>query len=358
MTRVSFLHSRDEWSALQSGWQSLLDATGNTSPFMTWEWLDAWQAAFAGGQEVVVIVAEHDGQVVAIVPFVASTRLRFRTAVRTLRLFGAGLSDRLGLLVRPGHEAVLEDIAAGLLSGELPWDVLELNDLPVADPIAEAFCRALRAAGIAAALDVAVQCPYVPVATDWESFYTQRFGKKTRTSNRQKRRKLGALGDLQFRWVDAAGEVETAIERIRAMDERGDYQGEDRIRPFDSPKGYGFFLDFCCRFAERGWLLIALVELDGQVIAYRFGFRFGNRHFDFFPGFSPEYFKLSVGRLLMVDVMQRCFEDRVDEVDLLRGFESWKSEWTETSRDNATLVARNPTLGSWLRVSVQRLLPD
>jgi len=170
-----------------------------------------------------------------------------------------------------------------------------------------------------------------------------------------KLRKLSALGEVRFRWVVAPEDVAPALVALRAMDERSTYHGSERTRPFDSEAGERFFRDFATRFAERGWLMLGLLELDGKVVAYRVSFRFAGRHYDYFPGFDPDFFKLSVGRLLMTEIMRRCFEDRVDEVDFLRGFEPWKREWTDDSRPNVTLRASRPSLASRGRVWMQSL---
>lgn len=355
MTSISVIRTREEWSRLQAPWQSLLDETHNASPFMTWEWLDAWFRQFTDDRELQILVCTENDDISAIVPLVSTVRKRAKVEVRTSKLLGNGLSDQLGLLARPGRENAMAAVARCLKDGGIDWDILEIADLDFADPVARVLVSELERVGIAARFEESVQCAYVAVATDWETFYTDRFGKKTRASNRRKLRKLDEMGDFRIRWVSEPEGVVTALEAMREMDERSDYQGEERIRPFDSARGQEFFADFAVRFARNGWLLLGLMELDGELVSYSIGFRFAARHLYFFGGFKPSMFKLSVGRLLMVEIMQRCFEDRVTEVNFLRGFETWKEEWTSVSRPNGTLTASNPSAGSRMRVMAQKI---
>lgn len=355
MTGIAVIRSAEDWARLQEPWQRLLEEADVRSPFMTWEWLDAWSRQFTDDRELQILVCSDNDEVIAILPLVSTVRRRARVGVTTVKLLGNGLSDRLGLLVRPGREDAMAAVARCLKEGGVDWDILELEDLDCEDPLAKALEAGLRSVGISARFTESVRCPYVTLAADWETFYADRFGKKTRKSNRVKLRKLGAMGDMGLRWVVEPQDVVPALEAIRAMDERRAYHGEERIRPFDSDRGQQFFRDFGTRFAENGWLQLGLFELDGAAVAYSFGFRFKGRHFDYFGGFIPSLFKLSVGRLLMVEIIKHCFEEHVTEVDFLRGLESWKEEWTELNRPNGTLTAYNPSLGSRVRVLLQKI---
>lgn len=355
MISTAVIRSPEEWKRLEEPWNRLLEETDNRSPFMTWEWLDSWSRQFTGDREPQILVCSEDDEILAILPLVVSVRAARKVEVRTAKLLGNGLSDLLGLLARPGREDAMASVAQCLKNGDIDWDILELGDLDSEDPFARALQTELARVGIKAELEESVQCPYVTVKTGWETFYTDQIGKKTRTTNRVKLRKLGAMGEVKFRWVVEPGDVAGALQAVRGMDERSAYHGTERRRPFDSERGHLFFQDFATRFAEKGWLSLGLLELDDAAVAYRFSFRFKGRHFDYFPGFSPDLFKLSVGRLLMTEVMKNCFEEGVSEVNFLRGFESWKEEWTEASRPNVTLTARNPSLASRGRVSMQKI---
>ena len=167
-----------------------------------------------------------------------------------------------------------------------------------------------------------------------------------RSNNRNKLRKLEKLGEVQIRWVTDIGADPDALEKIFAMDERGEYHGASRTRPFDSELGQAFFRELCARFSRRGWLFIGLLEISGKLAAYRLCFRYRGVHCDYFPGFDPEYFKLSPGRILMAEIARDCFESGQREINFLRGFEDWKRDWTDEFRWNATLTAENTSLRS------------
>jgi CelD/BcsL family acetyltransferase involved in cellulose biosynthesis len=221
-----------------------------------------------------------------------------------------------------------------------------LSDLPAAAPTTQLFTDALRNAGVAVELDNQTECPYAPIEGEWLDFYNERISSKTRSNNRNKLKKLKKLGEVEIRWVTDTDADPEALEKIFAMDERGEYHGASRTRPFDSELGQSFFRELCTRFSERGWLFIGMLEIDGKLAAYRLCFRYRGVHCDYFPGFDPEYFKLSPGRILMAEIAQNCFESGMKEIDFLRGFEDWKRDWTEEFRWSATLSAENTSLRS------------
>ena len=344
---VEVLRTIPEWKVLEQDWRRLLEQSDSDIPFMTWEWQEPWRKYFAAGKDLQVYVCRQGAAAVAILPFVVERSRRRKTELRTLKLFGAGLSDQLGLLVDPSVPEAIDRIAGELQARSGEWDVIELSDLDSENPVARSFCQAFRKLGLSVSEAVTSERPYLETAgRDWNTYFCSQRSTKTRKRKRNKLRKLQAQGELKLMKVtDPAGYL-SSLERIIALQERDSYHGQERRRPFDGEAGYGFFREMGAAFAKNSWLMLWLSELDGRLLAYELGWRYKGRHFDYYGGFDFSSFKLSAGSLLKVRSLQSCFEDGVTAIDFLRGKHQWKQRWTEECRANVRLTIENPSLRS------------
>ncbi len=344
MSEIQEIVTLEGFESLEADWNAWLERTESRSVFMTFDWMVAWWRHFHEGRTLFILVQRELDEVICILPMMVTTRERHRTAVRSLSFLASGTSDALEINVVENPAAHLAALAAHIRDRAEAWDHIELSDLSSASPTTEAFANALREAGVGVELNEPCECPYLPIAGEWLDFYNERISSKTRSNNRNKHKKLQKLGEVLIRWVTDTDAEPEALEKIFAMDERGEYHGASRTRPFDSVVGQSFFREVCGKFSKRGWLFIGLLEVSGELVAYRLCFRYRGVHSDYFPGFDPEYFKLSPGRILMAEIARDCFESGQKEIDFLRGFEDWKRDWTDTFRMNATLTVEN---SSW-----------
>jgi len=341
MGEIQEIVTLEAFESLEADWNSWLERTESRSVFMSFEWMVTWWRHFHDDRSLFILVQRDGGDVVCILPMMVTTRERNLATVRSLRFLAAGTSDALEINVVGDPDVRLAALAKHIHDRSDFWDHIELSDLSAAAATTTLFADALRDHGIAVELGGECECPYVAVEGEWLDFYNSRISSKTRSNNRNKLKKLQKLGEVEIRWVTDVESEPDALEKIFAMDERGEYHGASRTRPFDSDGGRAFFREICTAFSRRGWLFVGMLELAGELVAYRLCFRYRGVHSDYFPGFDPAYFKLSPGRILMAEIARDCFESGQNEIDFLRGFEEWKRDWTDTLRVNVTLTAEN-----------------
>jgi CelD/BcsL family acetyltransferase involved in cellulose biosynthesis len=351
MLGIEEITEDERLDALEGEWRALHDEGTSDSVFLSFEWLRRWWTHFGGeSQSLFVLCARDADRLQAILPLVICRERRRGLTQRTLRFLGSGLSDRLGVLCRPGMEgAAAEAFADHLEERAGSWDRLDLVDLPHDDDASRRLAERLAKRGLCGGLEESHPCPFLDVETDWESFYHAQINTKTRSNNRNKTRRLEKQGTLAIRFVTDPADVPTAIESVFGIDERDVHHGDARQRPFDVEGGRAFFRDVTVALAHRGWLFLALMELDDEPIAYRLNFRHRSRHFDYFTGYSLTYNRYSPGRLLATAVLESCFTSGIERVDFLRGFDDWKTEWTDRFRRNAEIHGSSPSLRSRLQ---------
>ena len=128
-----------------------------------------------------------------------------------------------------------------------------------------------------------------------------------------------------------------------------------------SGAGLALFTEVARRFADRGWLDIGLLRVDGRVVSYRFGFRQRGVFYDYNLAYHPEFAAGAPGRVLLAEMIAssraqglRCFDasrSGLGDTHLL-------ADWCDERIDHHELWLFNDNLrGYLLQAARQRLRP-
>jgi CelD/BcsL family acetyltransferase involved in cellulose biosynthesis len=314
----------DDIELLREEWQSLALASRNV--FATWEWNTLWWRYFgARSRAFVSACREADGTLAAIVPLY----LWRERPVRVFRFFGHGLGDQLGPICAEGERGLATRALESALEAVAGWDVVVGEQLPAVEGWAErADARVLSSDGT----------PLIK-AVDWDEYLSTRSA-KARQEIRSDGRRLERRHELVYRRVDDDAELESGLDTLFALHERR----------FGSATSFGgaperFHREFAAGALERGWLRLWLLELDGSVVAARYGFRFGGVECGYQAGWDPRWRSASVGFVLQVHVIRAAFEDGIREYRLLRGGEAYKYRLATDDPGLVTVAFANGPLG-------------
>ena len=78
----------------------------------------------------------------------------------------------------------------------------------------------------------------------------------------------------------------------------------------------------------RGWLYVALLERGDAPVAFQFGFRCGNKLWDYSKAYDRSYSRCAPGTALVHAMLDYGFSRGYDEYDFLRGEEPYKMAWS------------------------------
>lgn len=352
MISVREVQSSSELSELEGTWNELLARTPSRNVFMTHEWMTTWWEHFGGGRQLLVLVLEEGREVVGIVPWWIGRTERVGGVLRKVGFLGTGLSDYLDVILPDPTAEALDAILAVLQAQRTAWDYLDLREMPEISETARALAERFADRPRAIELRPDSRCAYIPIESDWNTYYKSRMGKRSREHARMRRKRLRDAGEAEVRLIeDLQGDLKP-IEKIAAMPESDTYDGERRKAVFAQPRIRAFLEEISLLFSERGWLHLATLELNGATIGYHYGFLYGQKYLHYVTGFDPAHRRLAPGRVLMDKILEQCFERALREVDFLRGFEAWKSSFTDQARENQRLLL----YGSSIRGRLARIL--
>jgi CelD/BcsL family acetyltransferase involved in cellulose biosynthesis len=156
----------------------------------------------------------------------------------------------------------------------------------------------------------------------WEVAYQALVSSKGRSDDRRKLRRLGELGELEFRIATSGEELQRAlgyafeIYRRRWQDRAGEAGGfashESSWRAVGRALG------------ERGHAQLVTLHLDGTPIAFTYSFLFGETMWGHRVGFDSELTQYSPGWLTIHQAIRLASAAGVTRVDFGLGNESYK----------------------------------
>ena len=352
MLTVDEVSSTAGLEALRGVWEDLQAGSAPHNVFLTIDWALAWWLHLGAGRRLRVLVLRDGGRACGIVPLFEGPVWRRFAPLRKIQILGTGLSDRLDFLLGGDPTGSVERAFSHLLEPAVSWDLLDLREIPEQSPTIEAVRAACARLGLQCEMAPDSESPYLPIDSDWETFFATRFGRERRQQMRRKARRLEANAQPAYTIIDSVPEGSTTLERLMAVKQHDVYRGEERNSIFASEAKRAFFADIAAVFSHRGWLHLGVLDLGGEPAAFRFGFQYAGTYYDYYHGFDRSFAAMSPGQALLSHVMEDCFRRGLREVDFLRGMEPWKAVWTDRRRRHV----RVRVFRSGMRSSALRLL--
>ncbi len=330
-------------AVLRADWAELFEAAGSPNPFLSWEWQYSWWRTFGQRRAVWILEArERGGRLCGLL--VLCARPSLGTPRRwTLLTNGPTGTDALDVLVRPGYEVVVRQaIARALAAGVERWDALDLDDLPFGTATIAAIRGALVPRGVRVTVEPRFTCPGFALSG---TFADHLAGVRRRETYLRRRRWLEKQPGFAITVAERPSEAGEAMEDfLRLHHLRWAADGGSAGIPPGLVED--FHSDVAPLLAERGWLRLYRLFVEGRSIAAVYGIELAKRFYDYQSGMDPAWAARSPGVVLIGRTVEDAYAHRLTDYDFLRGTEGHKLDWAGDRRETCALRLRAPGLRS------------
>ncbi len=313
---------------LAEEWDELAEQAGAV-PFMRPGWISAWQSSFSG-RPLEVMAARRQGRLVGVVP----------------------LERRGGALRAPTNEhtpafdlLALDGEAARALAESLfahGARAVALDRLDTDGEALRALRSAARAAGYRELVQPVARSPYIAGRRSL-SEHERSLSRNLRHDVERRLRRLCDVGAVSVQLADGRDRLDQLLEEGFAVEDLG-WKGAAGTAIARQVATRRFYTQIARWTAQRGWLRLALLRLDGRAIAFQFDLEVQETYYSLKIGFDPEFERFSPGKLLAYTMVARAVSTGLASYELLGTDEPWKYRWTDTFRNRVTLraFARSP----------------
>lgn len=322
---------QDSIEPLLSEWEGLAQRA-KASPFLRPGWISAWWRAFGTGR-LQVITAHENGRLTGVLPLRrVYGKFRSPTNYQT-PLFG----------FLAANETTAKQLSDALFR-QGPRRV-DLSFLVPGDVGISPACTAADAARYRVLAERRQVAPFLDTGEPWEA-YEGRLRRKFRSELRRRRRRLEEEGQLVLEVFDGLQGVSELLEEGFRVEGSGwkDAQGTSIN---SHPATRRFYTEVAHWAAERGWLRLAFLRLDGRVLAFDYCLEYDGIHYLLKTGYDPVYRRFAPGMVIRYLMLARAFSNDISTYEFLGADYDWKREWTDNVRGRLFLRMFAPTaLGS------------
>jgi CelD/BcsL family acetyltransferase involved in cellulose biosynthesis len=305
-------------------WSELATRTA-ASPFTDPGWFEALASAFGRGFSIVT--ARRNGGLVGVLPV--------EPVWRGIRSPTNDHTPEFELVAADGEaaEALVSFVVAHAS------DRVAVGYLDADGPDASRWIRAGRDHGYAVEIREIQQSPFVHICRygSWEE-YERTLSKNLRVDLRRRWRRLEESGDVS---IDIASDPLRIDHLLREgfRLEGSDWKTAQGTAIASRRATAEFYRQIGYWAADRGWLRLSFLRLDGIPIAFQFNVEANGVHYHLKGGYDPRFGRLSPGKMLHAELLRRAFVSGLDRFDFLGAVEPYKLQFADSSRSIIALDA-------------------
>lgn len=330
---MEVLDDYSEFRELKGDWNIILNKSWDNDVFSTWEWLSCWWKHFGGERKLRILIIKDKYEIIGIAPFMLTKYNLFQLGkIRKIEFIGSPQSD-YNNFVLVKKEVCLKIFFDYLMNECSDWDSLQLSDISEKSLSANHLSKMYdkKNQSILNCINVTL-CPYIDLPNS-TAFFMKRLSLNMRKNLRNRNRRLNRDFRVNVKTNNDFDTIEEAMNIFFKLHQKR-WRSKGDPGTFAHDKMRNFHLDLAELFNKKGWLSLYFLTANEKPIATVYSFNYGQKKYGYLTGFDPEYMQYSPGNLLKMYVIEDCIQREFKEYDLMRGFESYKTDWTLDIRKN------------------------
>lgn len=331
---TQFLSGIDSIGLDAEKWNALTSRSETNTVFQTHQWARSWLKAFGDQYEQMFISVADPSGVVGVAPLVVRRGL---AGERVVRFLGDGKADYCDFLAAGDKPKVLEGIFGALFASRERWDVIELNNIPAESSTIELVQAICHRTGYRSLVQDHFRCHRLLISGH-EDEALKIFNK---AGLRRRQHYFERIGHLAFKDLTGTGVIpylEGFFDQHIAR-----WTGSKSPSLFLKERNRIFYQELAAAMADKGWLLLSVVELNDQPMAMHYGFDYNGTLMWYKPSFDVAYAKHSPGLVLLRHLIGYAIDHKCREFDLTIGDEPFKRRFSNRTRKTVSLkIFRNP----------------
>ena len=170
------------------------------------------------------------------------------------------------------------------------------------------------------------------LAADWESYYNDKRSKGSKKRDKQKRRRMGELGDIAFVQPTENDDKIATLDALMEQKARS-FARMGVANIFDRP-GYREFYKALATDAESDIAQLSHLTVGDDLVAANFCVSFGGRYYNLLASYdeASEAARFGPGVIQQMELMKHAIETGHTVFDFTMGDEAYKACWCENTQ--------------------------
>ncbi|MBX3447246.1 MAG: GNAT family N-acetyltransferase [Parvibaculaceae bacterium] len=322
------LSLHDDIEPLKAVWQAL-EREGDATPFQSFTWLSAWQRHIGTAQRVkpaIVVGWDSEGGALFILPLGIAQGV----VINTLVWLGEGLCDYQGPLLA-------KDLCRHVTASQFPalWETI--REMLPSHQIVTLSRMPERIGGQANPFMAlgsmrrhASSAHLTKINADWSAYYSEKRSSGSKKRDRQKRRKVEELGEVNFVVPSTAEERLATLETLVAQKSVA-FARMGVANIFEKPGHLDFYRELAGSDEASELLHVSHLSVGGEIAAASCGLSMAGSYFYVLASYDEhaEAARFGPGVIHLMELMEHAAGTGHQVFDFTIGDESYKDCWCE-----------------------------
>jgi CelD/BcsL family acetyltransferase involved in cellulose biosynthesis len=310
--------------SLEKEWNTLV-AAQNNHLFLRHEFLRVWLESFAPDANIQVLIARSgNGRLVAALPLMSERGSIRGIPIRQTVALANRHSCRFDMIAE--HPAEAGKAFFSYMAARQDWDVLRIVDVPE-DGQAWHLYNAAVAAGFPVGTWAGQRSPFLELP-DSEDGLQDRVSSQQRANARRRLRQMEKKAPVCIERLPAT-DLRAVLDDFFKVESSG-WKGREGTACEQDEETRAFYTRLADVAAQREWLSLFRLTLDGQTIAFHYGLTYGNSYLLPKLAYHEAFSDVSPGLVLMHEVIRDCVARQLSRIEFLGSDDEWKLRWSRT----------------------------
>jgi CelD/BcsL family acetyltransferase involved in cellulose biosynthesis len=332
----------EQLSEIREQWDDLLMKSDADRLFMSFDWIEAWWECFGNRYALLTYLLYKEDELIGILPLLSRTK----EGLREIALLGVGTSDYLDFILHPKHvERCVRFFFQEILSHAGKWDVFHCTRLIEDKATLLGLTQYIEPNGnfrcLVREFSVA---PFININQTWQSYLGTLKTKILSDTRRQLRRLEAKSKGIRYKKIDSLEEFVKFFDKLVEFHKvrRDKFKGDYSM--FNQGSIIEFYKRVSLKLLANHKLHMSLIACGDELLALHLGFAAEGKFYYLVPVINWEYEKFSVGRILLLHLLEEAFAEHYREFDFCYGNEAYKYDFTSCRRTMKEIVIANNTL--------------
>ena len=323
-------------------WDELLSSCPHRTPFLTHEWISTWWKHFSGRNELCILVLREDSRPVLIAPLMKYIgRLHDRYVPLPALVIGSIAnyhSNRSDFIFGEFRIEYLQAVWKHLLNEER-WHMLRLYPLFEKTPTLCALREFIESDRIDALFTHSQTSPYMPLPASIDEFLKcvpKDVRRRVRKAAREK-------FEVSLDHVTGKARLDAALKDVLEVSRNG-WAAREGTAISSTTQLRGFYSDLARVSADKGWLSLAVLKMDGRPIAFEYNLAHDATLYNLKMASDSAYAHRGPGHLVKYFLLSHVVEHmpHIREYDMLGDADSYKLVWSSETRRHVKAYVYHP----------------
>lgn len=329
------------FAGLEEAWSYLLHGAPHGNLFLSYEWASAWWAHFGTGADLWLLLVRDHTELIGIAPMMVRHVRYNGLRVRMLGMLHNKHVSRTDVIFGDRHEDVLRALVDYWKRHNRSWDVLRLEQVPLASPTLSALQAELGDSGMRPfPFEKTQDLYYLPGASSWEAYYKLRSDSFKKTF-RLARNRLNRSGKVEFIKLTGAADVDAGFSAVWELEQRSWKRNDPFASNQANDKAFYRDLAVACLRADHAGYEIRLLKINGDLVAALSMIVFNGVLYLLHTCYDERHETSNPGRMLVANVIEEYLgHGEIREIDF-NGESLFVRTWTDVTRAHGCISACN-----------------